>query len=100
LFAHSDVRRHTGETEIRPPGLYALWRNFVAESAAPAPFGLDLEPEQRAVLVASEPLGREGWIPLPRGELIAVVDGRLEAATSGIRLPAAPLTPASRSGLP
>jgi glutamine amidotransferase len=88
LFAHSDVRRHAPGEELRAPGLHALWRNFVSEAQEPAPFGLEAKPAQREVLVASEPLGREGWIPLPRGELIAVVDGHLAIASSGVRLEA------------
>jgi len=103
LFAHSDVRRHAAGEEVRAPGLHALWRNFVAESPAPAPFGLEHEPEQRAVLVASVPLGREGWIPLPRGELIVVVGGHLAAATPGVsaKVEAEPVVrPAPVSALP
>lgn len=100
LFAHGDVRRHDGEARPRAPGLYALWRNFFAESQGPAPLGLDVEPEQRAVLVASEPLGREGWIPLGRGEVIAVRGGQLAAASPGSALEIAPVAVDAAPGLP
>jgi glutamine amidotransferase len=84
FFAHGDVRRHDGETGTRPPGLHALWRNFVSESDPLNAFGLQFEPDQQAVLVASAPLTREKWIPLPRGEILAISGGRLVAGLHGI----------------
>jgi len=83
LFAHGDVRRNPGETEVRATGLHALWRNFVVEDARAGPRGLCLPPggrAERSVLLASVPLTAENWIALPRGRLLAVEDGRLVAS--------------------
>jgi glutamine amidotransferase len=83
LFAHGDVRRNPGETEIRAPGLHAVWRNFVVEDGRAVPRGLRLAPggrAERSVLLASVPLTAENWIPLPRGRLLALEAGRLLAS--------------------
>ncbi len=84
VFVHGDCRRHDGEKTPRPPGLFALWRNFLGEEAVVRSSGLVFESElrdQQAVLVASVPLSREGWIPLPRYELLALRGGRLVASS-------------------
>jgi len=49
--------------------------------------------DQRAVLVASVPLTREGWIPLPRHEVLALRGGQLVASSAPAHLHAAePIT--------
>lgn len=83
LFVHGDCRRNPGEADPDAPGLYALWRNFLKEANAFVAQGLRLascESDDRAVLVASVPLTRENWIPLPRRELLAFSRGMLVAA--------------------
>jgi glutamine amidotransferase len=91
LFVHGDRRRHSGETQIRPPGLHALWRNFIVETDPGSGGGLSLAPDgrdERSVLVASVPLTRENWIPLPRGEVLAIEGGRLVASAHPALVPA------------
>lgn len=85
VFVHGDCRRHDGEKTPRPPGLFALWRNFAGEEAVVRSSGLLFESDlrdQQAVLVASTPLSREGWIPLPRYEVLALRGGRLVASAA------------------
>lgn len=84
LFAHGDRRRHPGETVVRTPGLYALWRNVVTEGSPLVSRGLQIDdsfPDQRSVLVSSVPLTREGWIPLPSGMVLAIRAGQVVRTT-------------------
>jgi glutamine amidotransferase len=83
LFAHGDRRRNPGEIELREPGLFALWRSFVTEAGPFVSEGIELEcrgEDDRAVLVASVPLTREAWIPLPRRAVVAFAAGQLAAS--------------------
>lgn len=65
LFAHGDRRRRDGETEPREPGLFALRHHPVGEYR-----------QRGAVLIASEPLTGEPWLPLESGRVFALERGR------------------------
>lgn len=81
LFAHGD-RRHHDDGTIHPPGLWRLHRHCPAGGDLVTD-GLHIEAhgvEQDVVVFASAPLTDEGWVPLPRGEVLTAACGRLAAS--------------------
>lgn len=77
VFAHGD-RRIQADSTIAPPGLWRLDRTCPIDRDALARSGvtIDLRPGlQELTLLASVPLSDEAWIPLARGDLLAVTDG-------------------------
>ena len=88
VFAHGDMRRPARLLKPRPPGLFILRRSCTVE---PRPFvarGLSIESDQQnqeVVLIASVPLTVEAWLPLARGEVVAIRAGRVEAPQSAFR---------------
>lgn len=79
LFAHGH-RRMQIDLTISPPGLWMLQRECACDPDAFPQSGVrveDGEDAQRLILLASVPLGAEGWRPLAEGELIVVKDGQL-----------------------
>lgn len=88
VFAHGDMRRPARLLKPRPPGLFILRRSCTAE---PRPFvarGLSIESDQgnqEVVLIASVPLTEEGWLPLAKGEVVAIRAGRVEVRQGSTR---------------
>jgi glutamine amidotransferase len=83
LFAHAD-RRHQDDGTIRPPGLWRLSRHCEAGGEL-STTGLCIEArgaQQDVVLIASVPLTTEGWVPLPRGEVVVARLGVVHASAS------------------
>ena len=78
IFAHSHKRRFSSiangiETfgEAKEPGLCMALRNHVLIE------GLKVEPLNpcQALMIASVPLTKEGWKPLPTGKIVAIKNG-------------------------
>ncbi|MBS3801103.1 MAG: class II glutamine amidotransferase [Thioalkalivibrio sp.] len=78
LFLHAD-RRTQDNGCIEPPGLHVLEQrcNEEAQGELPAAGIRIAEPCETTVLVASVPLTEGPWTPLARGQLAALVGGRL-----------------------
>jgi len=77
LFVHADHRTEPGSDRVLP-GLYVLARSCQEPVPDLSGSGVVLETARQALtLVASVPLTAEDWQPLPRGEVLAIADGRI-----------------------
>ena len=79
LFAHSH-RRMQADRTIAAPGLWLRQRECACDPDGLPQAGVKVEDGhdgQKLVLLASVPLGADGWRPLAEGEVIVVKDGEV-----------------------
>ena len=85
LFAHAH-RRHQADGTIRPPGLHLLLREPALQHSVEVD-GLHVDSgNARAhamAMLASVPLGRGNWRPLPQGSVLALRGGEVVASSAG-----------------
>ena len=79
LFAHAH-RRHQADGTLRPPGLHLLLREPALAHAVRAE-GLQVDSgnarSHPLAMLASVPLGKGAWKPLPEGSLLVLRDGEV-----------------------
>ena len=78
LFAHGHERHDPATKKVSWPGLHFLNHPCSAEDE-----GIHIKGDpQHVVLFASVPLNKENWIPLEKGEIIAVNKGKIWGSKS------------------